>query len=428
MLSLNELARRALAQFEVPGVAVAIVKDGEIIAAEGFGQRSLGAPDPVDAHSLFGIASISKTFTATALAMLVDEGRLAWDDPVSRYLPDFQLADPFASRELRVRDLLIHNSGLGEVSGGTVWYGSDLSRAEVVRRLRYLPPAASFRSRFAYQNVTFLVAGQIVQAITGQSWDQVVCERIFQPLGMTRSTTSVPALLERDNVAQPHARIRAAVRPVPIRSHDNVGPAASINTSAIELAQYALLHLGRGATAGRQLFSEQRSAELWSAQTAIPIEPPHPALQRLQPRFYAYGLGWYLRDYRSRKVVSHSGGVDGYRTLLTLVPEENLGVIVLSNQETAITHAITYTLLDDVFGAPPFDWVAAYTAAAAEGRQTEEARQRQQAAERVSNTRPSLPLEGYAGAYADPLVDAVSVALEDNRLTLRFQHTPAFTA
>lgn len=428
MLALNELAERALAEFEVPGLALAVVKNGEIITARGYGLRRLGAPDPVDEHSLFGIASISKTFTATLLAMLVDEGRLQWDDPVQCYLPDFQLADPFASREMRVRDLLIHNSGLSEVSGGTIWYGSDLSRAEVVRRLRYLPPAASFRSRFAYQNVTFLAAGLIAQAAAGQNWDDQICERFFSPLGMSRSTTNIPELMLRDNIAQPHARIGGQVREVPIRSHDNVGPAASINTSAYELAQYALLHLAGGVYDGQRLFSTERAAEMWSAQTPIPIEEPHPALQGLKPRFYAYGLGWYLRDYRNRLVVYHSGGVDGYRTLLTLLPEENLGVIVLSNQETPITHALTYAVIDHELGVQGVDWIAAFAAADADWRRERETNEQERMSNRAAHTRPSLPLERYAGSYVDPLVDEVTVTLEDGGLVLRFQHTPAFTA
>lgn len=428
MLALNESAERALSKFEVPGMAVAVVKNGEIVTAQGFGRRRLDASEPVDEHSLFGIASISKTFTATLLAILVDEGRLRWDNPVNRYLPDFQLADPFASREIRVRDLLIHNSGLGEVSGGTIWYGSDLSRAEVAQRLRYLPPKASFRSRFAYQNVTFLVAGLVAQAAAGKDWDELICERIFAPLGMARSSTSIKDLMQRENTAQPHALIRGQVRTVPIRSHDNVGPAASINTSAVELAQYALLHLAGGEFAGRRLFTAERAAELWSAQTAIPIEAPHPALQPLKPRFLSYGLGWYLRDYRNRLVAYHSGGVDGYRTLLTLLPEEHLGVIVLSNQETAITHALTYTILDHELGVSGFDWLAAFAAAEADWRREDETGKHARLSTRAAHTRPSLPLERYTGSYADPLVDEVTITLEGDGLVLRFRHTPAFTA
>jgi CubicO group peptidase (beta-lactamase class C family) len=427
-LFLDSILPAALDRFQVPGVSVAVVQADQVTLARGYGARTLAQPGPVDEHSLFGIASISKTFTAVALAMLVDEGRLAWDDRVSRYLPDFRLTDDFASREITVRDLLCHRCGLREVSGGTIWYASDLSRAEVVRRLRFLPVQSSFRSSFAYQNVTFLVAGEVLRAVTGQTWDEFVTTRIFTPLGMTRSTTSIPALETRANIATPHARIHGQVQPVPIRSHDNVGPAASINTSACELAQYARLHLNSGEFAGERLLSAERYADLWSPHTPIPIGAVEPAFAPWQPTWMAYGLGWYLRQVNGRRLVSHSGGVDGYRTLLTLVPEERLGVIVLSNSETSITHAITHQILAAMWGSPAGDWVNVYATASADWFAETSRRQAEKDNNRVLATQPSLPLAAYAGRYASPLVEWVEVTPTADGLTLRFAHTPGFTA
>jgi CubicO group peptidase (beta-lactamase class C family) len=422
---LTQRIPQALQDFDVPGLSVAVVKDDHLIFSAGFGVRRLGEPAPVDEHTQYGIASISKTFTATALAMLVDEGRLQWDQLLSELLPDFRLMDPFASRELRVRDLLIHNSGLPEVSGGTIWYGSDLDRAEVVRRLRYLRPEASFRSRFAYQNVTFLVAGQLIPLMIGQTWDEFVTARILQPLGMADSNTTLAELLASSNAASPHARLNGTVQPVAPRSHDNVGPAASMNSSAVDLVRYARFHLNGGILDGQRLLSAERQGELWQPNTVIPDQP---SLESVPFHFLAYGLGWYVRDYRGRKIVYHSGGVDGYRTLLTLMPEENLAVAALSNQETRITYAVTHSVFDAMLKVEDSDWFTVYAQQSRESRKNQQQAEQDRQQSRVAGTRPSLALETYAGRYFDPLVDDVLVEYSAGSLVLRFSHTPAFTA
>ncbi len=426
---IEEFIPRTLADFAVPGLAIAVLRDDEVLYCRGFGTRRLGQAQPVDEHTSFAIASVSKSTVAVSLAMLVDEQRLCWDDPVRKYLPDFELYNAFVGDELRVRDLLIHNCGLKSVSGGTIWYGSDLSREEVVQRLRYLKPVSSFRSQFAYQNVTYLVAGQIIHAITGVSWDDFVRQRIFAPLGMLSSTTSLAGLDGRTNVATPHARIRGEVQPIPYRNHDNVGPAASINSSAWDLAQYLRVFINGGVVAGQRLLSQQAVMELWSPQMIIPVPEFAPSLERLRPNFYAYGLGWFLRDYCGRKLVNHSGGVDGMRCLLLAAPAERLGIVVLTNQEERNAYAsVVYRVLDALLGLPPYDWGAAFLLSdAAEHEQEQEVEQARWAGHQ-SGTTPSLPLDRYAGVYRDVKVDEIYVELVEGRLVLRFRHTPAFVA
>ena len=428
---INSISRdvsRALAAFDVPGVSVAVVKDDAVVFAAGFGTKALGGAVAVDEHSLFAAGSISKSLTATCLAILVGEGKLSWDDRVTDYLPGFQLFDPVATRLLTVRDLLIHRSGLRDVSGGTIWYGARYDRAEVTRRLRFLRPVSGFRERYAYQNVMYLVAGELIPALTGKTWDAFARERLFGPLGMRDSNTSMPELRASANVAMPHARIADIPRAVPYRDHDNVGPAASLNTSAIDLAQYLRLYLGGGAIAGQTLVAPAAFAELTRAQTVVPIDPYPPELSALTPGFQTYALGWSLRDYRGRKVVVHTGGVDGMRAIAAMVPDERLGVVVLANQEEPLPTAMCYGILDAYLGGPRVDWIGAFRTRRATLRAQQRAAREAVNAARARGTTPSLAAEGYAGRYQDAAAGDARVSLEDGHLMLRFEHAPTFTA
>jgi CubicO group peptidase (beta-lactamase class C family) len=417
----------ALERFVTPGLSLAVVKNDALVLARGYGQRGLDQPAPVDEHTLFAIGSISKSFTATSLGMLVDEGQLAWDDPVQKYLPDFQLFDPYATREITIRDLLTHRSGLREVSGGTIWYGSTYNRAEVVQRLRHLKPVSSFRSQFAYQNIMYLVAGQLILAVTGGDWDTFVRERLFKPLGMADSVTSITAFQPAENVVTPHITVNDQAQVVAHRNYDNVGPAASIYASVVDMAQYLRLHLRQGRYADQQLLSAEAVREMAAPQMAIPIRPNPPALAALTPEFYTYGLGWFIRNYRGRKVVTHSGGVDGLVALATMVPEEQLGIVVLANQESALVAAVVYSLLDAYLGAPATDWYDAFLQVRREAADKEQAARAALEDARIKGTQPALALEHYAGTYHADVYGEAHVTLEDDHLVLRFGHTPSFT-
>ena len=424
----DQVVERVRHEFEVPGIAVAIVKDGNVVLAKGYGVRKLGEPAPVTSHSLFRIASNTKAFTAAALAMLVDEGKIRWDDAVIQHLPGFQMYDPYVTRELTVRDLLVHRSGLGLGAGDLMFFPpSDLSREEIVRRLRFVKPATSFRSRYAYDNLLYLVAGQIIPAVTGKSWDSFVQERIFIPLGMTSTNASTQALKAASDVAIPHSKAGGKLEPLPHEDVDNNAPAGAINSCVADLAKWVTVQLNRGDMGSSRLFSEAQSKEMWSAQTVIPIGAPA-ALGALRPNFNAYGLGWVLNDYRGKKIVSHTGGLSGYVSRVTMVPDLKLGIVVLTNQEAdGAFQAVTYTILDHYMGAPETDWVAPFLAQARQGEAGAEETVKQAAAKRNANSRPSLPLAGYAGRYRDAWYGDVAIEEHGGKLTISFTHTRQLT-
>jgi CubicO group peptidase (beta-lactamase class C family) len=424
-------AARVLKEFDVPGLAVAIVKDGKVVFAKGYGVRKLGESTPVDENTLFGIASNTKAFTAAALAMLVDEGKLSWDDPVVKHLPSFALYDPYVTREMTIRDLLTHRSGLGLGAGDLLWWPpTDYSRDELVRRLRFVKPATSFRSRYAYDNVLYMVAGQVITAVTGKSWDDFIKERIFAPLGMTTSNTSVTAFTARSNVATPHAKIGDRVQVVAQQPLDNVAPCGAINSSVAEMARWLIAQLGHGVIGeGQRLFSERQSREMWSAQTITPLGDPPPHLAGLRSNFSAYGLGWGLNEYRGYKIVSHTGGLLGYVSRVALVPDLKLGLVVLTNQQAGgAFQSLTYHILDHFMNAPATDWVASYKKSEEMGLARAAEIEKQQAATRAADSKPSLPMAKYAGPYTDAWYGDAAIGLENNKLVLRFAHTPSLVA
>jgi CubicO group peptidase (beta-lactamase class C family) len=317
--------------------------------------RELGKNTPVDEHTLFAIASCSKAFTAAALAVLIDEGKIRWEDPVIRYLPELQLCDPWVTREMQVRDLLSHRSGLATFGGDLVWYWTKYDRKEVLRRIRYLKPVSSFRSQYGYQNIMFIAAGEIIPAVTGKTWDEFVRERFFIPLGMTTTITTHREIRTDGNVAAPHNEYQNKLRVIKHYENDNMAPAGGIISSIHELAQWMRLQLGQGTYQGRRIFSAAASRMMWSPHIFQPISPQ---AQQRQPstHFQAYGLGWGLRDYEGRKIVTHGGAIDGMTSRIMLVPEEKLGVMVVTNSESSLSAVIAQKVVDIFLGAPERDW------------------------------------------------------------------------
>lgn len=425
----DDYANTSLREWDVPGLAVAVVKDGKVVLSKGYGVRKVGESARVDEHTLFSIGSISKSFTAMALGMLVDEGKLSWDDPVSQYLPYLQLHDPYVTRELTVRDLLTHRSGLPDVSGGILWYGSDYSREEALKRIRYIRPASSFRSTFAYQNVMFMAAGEVIRAVSGKSWDDFIRERVFTPLGMKESHSLYRDLKKSRNVALPHVRIDGKPVAIAYRDSDALGPAGSIVSSVQDMSRYMQLLLAEGTLDGKKLYSEKVARELFTPQMLVPIPPStQPELKPLSPRFRAYGLGWFVRDYRGRMLISHTGGMDGMAAVVYLVPEERLGITVLSHQDGGIFNALAFRLLDAYLGAPETDWAKVMLKSRAEGERKAKDAEAALVAARVPATKPSLELGRYGGRYRDRMYGDLSIAQENGKLVLRFSHSPAFTA
>jgi CubicO group peptidase (beta-lactamase class C family) len=425
---LDAYVQRVMRTFDVPGVAVSIVKDGRVVLAKGYGVKKLGATAPVDARTLFGIASNTKLFTATALGLLVEEHKIEWDGPVTRYLPAFQMWDPYVTRELTVRDLLVHRSGLGLGAGDLLWWpASTYDRREIARRLRFIRPATSFRSAYAYDNVLYLVAGQLIETLSRQSWEDFVTSRILARVGMTGSNVRHSAAAAGGNVAVPHAPIDGAVRPITPFDSDNTNPAGGINASAEDMAKWLIVQLAHGLLAdGSRLFSEETWRQLTTMVTPMPIGTARPGLESLWPNFRGYALGLTVQDYRGQKMLMHTGGLPGYVSRVMMIPAAGVGIAVLTNQESGEAFdSIAYRIADHYLGASPTDWVAAFQKAAAHQQASTAAAISAAAASRNTESRPSLPLSKYAGTYTDEWYGDIVIQQSGDKLVMRFSHTPS---
>ncbi len=419
---------QVLQAFHVPGVAVAIVKGGKVVLARGYGVRKLGDPTPVDPRTRFGIASNTKVFTATAIALLVEEGKLAWDAPVTRYLPWFAMYDPFVTHELTVRDLLVHRSGLGLGAGDLLWWpASTYDRKEIARRIRFIKPATSFRSAYAYDNMLYLVAGEVIEAVSGGSWEDFVRSRILSRVGMTNSDVLHSGAGSGTDVATPHAEVNDTVRPVAPFLSDNTNPAGGIMSGAEDMAKWAMVQLESGRTAdGSKLFSPASTTQISRDVTPVPITPLPPELPHLEANFSGYALGVGVRDYRGHKLLQHTGGLPGYVSKVAMIPDLRLGVVVLTNQESGHAfNAITDRVLDHYLGARTPDYLGIYKKLDARDRANLAEEVRKAAAARDSTSGPSLELGQYAGAYRDDWYGDVSIAMEKGALVMRFGHSPS---
>ncbi|HSH46775.1 MAG TPA: serine hydrolase domain-containing protein, partial [Longimicrobiales bacterium] len=351
---LDAYVEKGIQDWEIPGLALAVVKDGEVIHMRGYGVKSLDTGEPVDENTLFAIGSASKAFTASAVAMLRDEGLLEWDDPANEHLPSLELFDPWATRQLTVRDILTHRSGLSR--GDAVWYSTDFNRDETLRRIRYLEPSWGFREQFGYQNLMYLAAGQLVPALTGTSWDAFVEERIFEPLGMERSNPSADSLEGMRNVAAPHSWIDGEVGTIPYKNIDNIGPAGSINSSVAEMVNWLRLHLSDGTFQGQQILSEDAVEEMQTPQMLLRLEGRWRGMSPTS-HFMTYGMGWFLNDHHGRLVVQHGGNIDGMHALVGMMPEEDVGLVVLTNiTPNYLSYSLMYRVFDAILGEEPVDW------------------------------------------------------------------------
>jgi CubicO group peptidase (beta-lactamase class C family) len=435
---LEQDVTRTMKAFDVPGIAIAVVKDGQVIAARGFGVRKLGEPAKVDGKTLFEIASNSKAFTAAALAMLVDEGKLKWDDPVVKHLPDFQMYDAYVTREMTVRDLLTHRSGLGLGAGDLLWWPTtSFSTDEIIEKLRYIRPATSFRSSYAYDNLLYIVAGKIIAQKSGKSWGDTVRERILNPVGMTTTTTSLAENEGNPNASNAHSKIKdkiSAVKSMPVA---NAVGAVGINTNAEDIAKWMQVLLDGGRVAGAKgadgkelrLWSEAQSREMWTAQTPMKIGTPKGPLASTKPNFYAYGLGFQLRDYKGQLVAMHGGALQGFYSRVLLVPESKLGIAILTNAESGgALSALQYRLMDQYMtGSTPTDWIKLVADVEEEAHAKELARLKSASTTRASTSKPSLALSAYEGQYEDPWYGIMNVKRNGNKLVMSFSKTPDLT-
>lgn len=424
---IDEYAVKVQRDWNVPGMAIAIVHKNQIVLCKGYGVRRLDRDEPVDGDTLFAIASNSKAFTAAALGILVDEGKLRWDDPVIKHFPEFMMPDPFVTREMTIRDLLCHRSGLDTFSGDLLWYDTRYSAREVADRIRFLQPTSSFRSRYGYQNLMYIVAGLVLERVSGQSWGAFVSKRILEPLRMTRTTVSVADMT--DNFAWPHNESGGkGLRVLPLGNVDNAWGACGLNSSAADLAQWMLFQLNGESFAGQRPLSADRLRELMEPQTIVPLSPA--AIEAEPTRhFQAYGLGYVLHDWHGRKIVGHSGGLDGMISYLAMVPEEQLGVVVLTNSESSASRFIRDRVIECFLNvAERPDRSAAAIARQAQTDQQQAAERNRIDSLRKSDTQSSLPLADFAGRYRCPMYGDVVIEQVDDRLVLRLDPAANFVA
>jgi CubicO group peptidase (beta-lactamase class C family) len=424
---LDGLFERALAEYNVPGMAVAIVKDGEVLLSKGYGVRLSGSEKRVDDNTQFAIASNSKAFTSAALAILVDEGKIKWDDKVRTYLPYFELYSPYVSDAFTIRDLLCHRSGLATFSGDLLWYGTTHSREEVIRRAKYLKPIYGFRESYGYSNIMFLAAGEIVAKVSGQSWDDFVKQHFFQPLGMTHSNTTVRDLKMDGNVAMPHNDVNGKNVAIDYVNWDNINAAGSINSSVSDISNWIKLQLGKGTFNGQKIWNEQRSYEMWENLTPKPVGKWQ--RENMPSRhFNGYGLGWDLMEYGGFKVISHGGGYDGMISKTVLVPELNLGFVILTNNINSLPSCLTFEILDEYCKIKDKkDWTAMFLGFKKDDEAAAKKMLEDEETARKKDSKPSLPLSEYCGTYSSEMYgDVVIKSGNSDNLVIDFIPTALF--
>jgi len=416
LAKLDQYFEKALADWGTPGMSVAIVKNGQTVFRKGYGLIEVGKDGKTDANSLYAIASNSKAFTSYMIAQLVEEGKLNWDDKVKKYLPYFELYDSWVSDEVTVKDLLCHRVGLGTFSGDVIWYKSDLKSEEIIRRLKYLEPQFPFRDGFGYSNVMYITAGELIKKVTGKTWGENVQERVLDPLGMDRTVFSLPKLDVVGNYATPHAFDDGKNIPIAYTDWEEIGALGGLISSVNDMAKWMIFMMNTDIGAKNVLWKLQNSYTVNRNRT-----------NDFNMHFNGYGLGWGLSDYYGRLCVSHTGGYDGMISAVTMIPDEKLGVVVLSNGMNPPTMAITYYALNAFLGEETKDW-SVDLLKRKEERNQKDTRVEERIASHVEGTHPSLDLEKYAGIYNAYIYGNIEVKLENGQLRIYFEHSQELSA
>lgn len=433
LAQIDELVEKTRQAFNVPGISVAIVKDNQVVLSKGYGIRSIAGKHAMDEHTLVGIASNSKAFTAAALAILVDEKKLQWNDKVSKYLPEFKMYNPYVTEEFTVLDLLTHRSGLGLGAGDLMFFpdGSDFTINDVIHNLRYLKPVSSFRSKYDYDNNLYIVAGEVIRRASGMSWEDFIEKRILKPLGMRESAAAIDRVTVADNMVDPHVEIEGKLKIVPFKPNPVLGAAAGIYSNVHDMSKWVSMLLNKGSYAGakenQRLLSEKVLHEMWSPQTIIPMGP-NPG--SYNTHFTSYGIGWVVSDVKGYKQVSHTGGLLGMVTQVSLIPELNLGIIVLTNQEQgAAFTVISNTIKDAYLGMPVTDRLQEMrervSKRKAEAEKVEQEVWHKIQAQLKQSRQPDV--SPYLGKYRDNWFGEVSVSQQNGKLRFSAKRSPTLT-
>ncbi len=408
--------QKSIKEWEVPGLAIVVVKNNQVVFKKAYGTKELGTSRFVDTKTLFVCASTTKAMTAACMGMLVDEGKLNWNDPVTKYLPGLQLYDPYVTRELRVRDLFLHNSGVGNAD--FLWSDNTLSSDEILEHLRWVEPSYSLRSGFIYQNIFYLVAGKVIEKVSGRPWAQFIRERVFQPLGMNR-TVSQFSQLKDDNVSKPHYRIDSTISVIEHDTNaDAIGPAGSVLSCIDDISLWLKCMLDSSKFEGGRLVSPATWRELLKPQTLVTEQEFYPTQRVTKPNFITYAMGWFQQDYKGRKLNFHTGSLSGAVAIHAQMPEEKTGVYIFANLDHAeIRHALMFKAFDQFALGGNRDWSAELLELYTHIRKESEKKTKEFEAKRVSNTHPSLPLESYTGKFEDRLYGSLEISLVNGRLT-----------
>jgi len=410
---------KVIKDFNVPGMAVAIIKDDQVMLAKGFGLKDVEKQQPVDVNTVFAIGSSSKAFTTMALAILADRGEMNWDRPVREYMPDFRLFDLFATEHMTPRDLTCHRSGLPRHD--LMWYNSPLSRKEIYDRLRYLEPNKDFRAAWQYQNLMFLTAGYLVQAISGKTWEDFTQKEVFDRMGMSRSNFSVEVSKQMDNYALPYREEDEKVKLIPFRNIDTVGPAGSINSDIMDMAKWVILHLN-GKLGDEEIVTQAQLAELHAPTMVMP--PGFMGMEEFKELSEStYGLGWFVQYYRGRKIVHHGGNIDGFSAFVSFLPDEKFGVVTLTNLDgNMATMAVTLNIYDRLLGLDQIDWRERWLKQKEKAKEAQEKGKEKAEAKKVQDTKPSHELSAYVGQYQHPGYGVIKFEIKDGKLLAEYNN------
>lgn len=426
---IDDLVERTLKTFDVPGIAVAIVKDGKVIHAKGYGVKSILTNAKVDENTLFGIASNSKAFTTAALAILVDEGKLNWDDKVTQYIPEFKMYDAYVTKEFTIRDLLTHRSGLGLGAGDLmIWPdGNNFTTQDIITNLQYLKPVSAFRTKYDYDNLLYIVAGEVIHRTSGLSWGDFIENRIMKPLEMNQSAASFLQLKDTSNIIMPHVPTDGKLKAIKRYKNNVFDSAAGIYSSVNDLSKWVMMQLQAGKYGTeKQLFSKKQHNEMWTAQTIMPNKPVAPYFSH----FKSYGLGWQLTEVKGHFQVSHTGGLDGIVTQVTMLPELNLGIIVLTNQQSgAAFNAITNTIKDSYINVKSEDYVTLYSSQRKEKEDNADKISDEVWATVAQNTKLKIKMDNkkYIGTYRDNWLGDIVLSEKKGKLYFHSNRSPQLT-
>lgn len=423
---LDKYIKNARKEWKVPGMAVAIVKDGKVVLAKGYGLKTFGTNDKVDDKTLFAIASNTKAFGAASISILVDDGKLNWDDKVQKYLPYFQLYNSYVSAEMTIRNLLCHRSGLGTFSGDLLWYETSYTTEEIIKRAKYLKPKFSFRSGFGYSNLMYMTAGQVVASVTGKPWKEFIKERIFKPLNMDKSNVGSSELKNYKNVATPHFISKEGkILKVAYSSSDSAGAAAAINSNVDDMSKWLMLLLNNGKLRDKQILSQNGLEEMWTSHNPYKVSRRS---KRMFPsiHFKSYGLGWGMSDYHGKKMLSHSGGLDGMISRVALIPESGLGLVILTNSINGLSTPLMYKILDSFLNVPSKDWSGIYLKRQKDRAKLGKTKKKLDKKNKKTLSKAKINLDEFTGIYKDIMYGDAEIFKKNGRLVINLIPSPVF--